>query len=110
MEILFKSEKLRRNCEDINKAIIEWGPRIARKLIQRLNELSAAECLEHIPHVPPTRRHALQNKRKGQFAVDILHPFRLVFQPISDDGTILINTELSQITRVKILEVVDYHE
>lgn len=110
MEILFKTEKLRKNCEDINRASIEWGPRIARKVIQRILELHAADCLYDISHVPPTRCHSLQNNRQGQYAVDLLHPFRLVFQPISEDGSVLVNPDPLKVTIVKILEVVDYHE
>ena len=53
----------------------------------------------------------LKGKRKGQFAVYVKQPFRIVFQPYHDpipkkeDGTI----DLERVTRVLILEVVDYH-
>ena len=45
------------------------------------------------------------------FAIDLVHPFRLVFEPNHDplprrkDGGI----DLEQVTAIKILEVVDYH-
>ena len=49
--------------------------------------------------------------RKDEFAVDLVHPYRLVFRPDhdpvprKDDGGI----ELEAITAIEIVEVVDYH-
>ncbi len=110
MEIVFKTAKLKKICEDIKKANVEWGPQLARKVIRRLNDIKSAEYLKDLNHRPPTRSHTLHGERKGQYAVDLIHPYRLIFQPISGDGIILIDCDPSQITKVKILEVVDYHE
>lgn len=84
----------------------------AKKLQQRLAELSAASNLEQISHLPPPRLHMLSGDRSGQFAVDLKQPERLVFIPNNDpilyksDGGI----DRAKITDIKILEVgVDYH-
>jgi len=45
MYIEFKNKKLKRTCEDIQAATRKWGPKIAIKLVQRLNEIDAADCL-----------------------------------------------------------------
>ena len=61
--------------------------------------------------MPPTRLHQLKGNRDEQFAVDLVHPYRLVFEPNHDplprkvDGGI----NLEQVTAIKIMEVVDYH-
>ena len=110
MYVEFKTLKLKKQCEDINLARRQWGEPVARKIIQRINELIAAERLCDISHLPPTRCHALTHNRKGQFAVDLTGQLRLVFQPINDDGLVLTGVEPLHIYRVKILEVIDYHE
>jgi proteic killer suppression protein len=53
----------------------------------------------------------LTQDRKGQLAVDLVHPRRLVFEPANDpvpakaDGGV----DWSKVTEIVILEVVDYH-
>ncbi len=84
----------------------------AKKLKQRLFELRAASSLDKISHLPPPRLHELDQDRNGQFAVDLKHPFRLIFEPDHDpvprksDGGI----DRTLISAIKIIEVgVDYH-
>ncbi|HSB78426.1 MAG TPA: killer suppression protein [Candidatus Methylomirabilis sp.] len=88
-----------------------WGAENARKIRQRLAELNAAATLADIGRLPPARPHALKGNRKGQFAVDVRHPFRLLFEPaddpvpLRDDGGV----DLARITRIRVLSVEDYH-
>ena len=44
------------------------------------------------------RCHQLKNNRKEQFAVDLVHPYRLVFEKKGEDVQIAF-----------IIEIVDYH-
>lgn len=44
------------------------------------------------------RCHSLSNNRKGQYAVDLINPYRLVFRKIGDEIQI-----------AEIIEIVDYH-
>lgn len=72
-------------------------------------ELGAANNLSMLP--PAARCHPLEGDRKGQFAVDLKHPYRLVFEPLSDelplkeDGSL----DIGRITGIIILDIVDYH-
>jgi len=56
--------------------------------------------------------HELKSDRRGQLAVDVSKNERLVFEPADDppptkpDGGL----DWSQVTAVRILEVVDYHD
>lgn len=74
-------------------------------------ELRAADTLADIGTLPPARCHQLSGDRAGQFAVDVQHPFRLIFEsahdpvPRKEDGGI----DLTRVTAVRILEVTDYH-
>ena len=57
------------------------------------------------------RLHPLSGDRAGQFAVTLVHPYRLVFRPnhnpvpLGNDGGI----DARQVTLIMIMEVVDYH-
>lgn len=71
----------------------------------------AAGNLHHVSLLPAARLHPLKGDRKGQFAVDAKHPYRLIFEsnhdpiPVKEDGGV----DLSKVTSVIILEVEDYH-
>ena len=90
-----------------------YGLQKAKKIGQRLYELSAAETLADLSHLPPQRCHLLSGDRADQFAVDTIHPYRLIFKPeqhpiptLSDGGI-----DRTQITAICILEVdIDYHD
>ncbi len=111
MEIRFKSSRMRRQCNTIRDSVRAWGAQNARKLQQRLVELQAAETLEAMRKLPAARCHPLKGNRGGQFAVDLVHPYRLVFEPArnsvptGDDGGI----DPERITAITILSVEDYH-
>lgn len=62
-----------------------FGKACTTKLKRRLAVLEAAESLADVPKQRPERCHALHADRQGQFAVDVEHPFRLVFEPADLD-------------------------
>ncbi|MDD3267677.1 MAG: hypothetical protein PHX14_00010, partial [Syntrophomonadaceae bacterium] len=82
----------------------------ARAIIKRLNEIQSAECIADLNHAPPTRCHLLEPHNRGIYAVDVEHPFRLVFQAISEYGDPVGNIDSAQVNRIKILEVTNYHD
>ena len=111
MEISFKTAKLRRIMSSESQLVREFGKENARVIMRRMVILDAADCLADIPTKRPTRRHALSGKRKGQYAIDAKHPFRIVLEPaddpapICDDGS----ANLERVTSIRILGVEDYH-
>ena len=84
---------------------------MTQKLKQRMAELKAADVLADISHLPPPRLHELTGKEKGQFSVDLQHPYRLLFIPADEpvprkeDGGI----ELNGVKAVEIIEIADTH-
>lgn len=84
---------------------------MALTLMARIGVLKNGSSLSKVSTTRPERRHQLKGDRKYQFAVDLVHPFRLVFEPDHDplprrkDGGI----DLEEVTAIEILEVVDYH-
>lgn len=79
--------------------------------MRRMVVLNAAPSLKDVSHQRPERRHELTGSRSGEFAVDLEHPYRLVFRPAMDpvpkleDGGI----NLASVTAIEILSVEDYH-
>jgi plasmid maintenance system killer protein len=110
VEIEFKTAKLKKTCESYELARKKWGDKRARAIIKRLNEIQSAECIADLNHAPPTRCHLLEPHKRGIYAVDVEHPFRLLFLAISEDGEPLGNFDSAQVRCVKILEVTDYHD
>lgn len=105
MNILFKTNRLRKTCESIAEAKIAYGSDQAYRLILRITQLQAADDLEDIGRLPQVRLHRLKGSRKNQFAIDLIHPYRLVFGPVNEFD---INDHRS-IKSIRILEVKDYH-
>ncbi len=89
----------------------ELGSKTAEKLKQRMAELYAADYLKDIDLLPGPRLHQLKGKRKGQFAVDLAHPFRLIFKPSNKpiptrkEGGV----DLELIDKIEIIVITDYH-
>ena len=84
---------------------------MARTIMMRLAVLKNARVLSLVPTSRPERLHQLRQNRSGQFAVDLVHPYRLVFVlnhdpiPRNEDGGI----DRDRVTAITIIEVVDYH-
>ena len=111
MEIHFRHRKMQKACNSERDCVKRWGASRARRILQRLAELAAADNLAVIGVLPPARLHELQGDRAGQFAVDVVHPFRLVFEPWHNPvpKTAEGGIDKPQITAIRILFVEDYH-
>lgn len=111
MDIAFRSRKLKKIFDSESELRRAHGKLLARKIMLRLAVLKAASNLSLVPTQPPNRRHLLKGGRNRQFAVDLDQSYRLVFRPdhdpimLTEDGGI----DLTQVTAITILEVVDYH-
>jgi proteic killer suppression protein len=112
MEVLFKTAKLQKtsNSEELLKR--EYGTENGRLIMHRLSVLAAANSLADVPSVRPERCHRLEGKRKGQFAVDVKHPFRMVFEPATDPLPLMESggLDLARITSIRIVSIEDYHK
>jgi proteic killer suppression protein len=110
MEISFATSKLAKLCNSEKKLRGAYGPRMAGAIQQRLMDLDAAETLESMRAVPG-RCHQLSENLAGLFAVDLVHPDRLVFAPDHDPVPRLSGggVDWSQVTRIEIVGIGDYH-
>ena len=111
MDIAFKTRKLENVFNSKRALNATYGPRMARTIAIRLAVLKNARDLAMVPTNPPERRHQLSGKRSGQYAVDLVHPHRLVFEPNHDPEPRLADggIDADHVTAITIVEVVDYH-
>ena len=71
---------------------------MAKIIHQRIDEITAAESIEEMIKYRIGNCHPLKGNRKNQYAVDLEHPFRLVFKK-----------KESKIQIAHIIEIIDYH-
>ena len=111
MDISFSSRSLQRACNSEKELIRCWGKERGHIIGRRLQQLAAADNLLIISAVRPLKFHRLKGKRAGQFAVDVDYPYRIIFestgkiQAKKPDGGL----DLLRITKIMIIEVVNYH-
>lgn len=98
LQIEYNNRALEKVCTDAQEARKKYGQKMAEKIQQRIGEISAAPSVETLVQFKIGRCHALGGNRNGQYAMDLVHPYRLVFKKNGTDIQI-----------VKILEIVDYH-
>jgi plasmid maintenance system killer protein len=111
VDILFQDQKLAKMCNNESLLIRKHGPIRAKLLRRRLDECRAAENLEVLRSLPQVRCHELKGNREGTLAVDLDHPYRLIFEsannpiPRKSDGGL----DWTRVTAIRVLTVEDYH-
>lgn len=111
MLITFADRKLRKYANDNRLAIMKMGNKRAKLYQMRLDDLAAAESFAELEFLPG-RFHQLSGNRKDQWACDLDHPYRLVFEPAElsipkdKDGKQL----LIEIRRLEIVDITNYHK
>lgn len=98
MQVTYKTRKIEKVCTIAIEAEKKYGPEMACKIHQRIDELIAADTVEEMIKFRIGRCHPLKGNRNLQYAVDLVHPYRLVFEK---------NGNKIQIANV--MEIVDYH-
>ena len=110
MNIFYQKNRLQKQLSDASEIKKAFGV-MARRVSQRLAEINAAPNLAVLMKIPQANCHSLTGDRRGEWALDVSHNFRMIFEiftdplPVNEDGT--INHEL--ITDICILRVEDYH-
>ena len=111
MDIAFRTRKLEKTFNSAVALQRAYGARMAKVIMTRLAVLRAARNLALVPTSRPERAHRLRGDRDDQYAVDLVHPYRLVFEldraslPRAEDGGV----DAEQVTAIVVVEVIDYH-
>lgn len=99
MQITYKTRKLEKVCTNAAEAERKYGQEMALKIHQRMDEIAAALTVEMMVQFRIGRCHLLKGNRKNQYAVDLVHPYRLVFEK-----------QGNEIQIANIIEIADYHK
>lgn len=98
MQIEYKNKKIEKICTYTDEAEKRHGKEMAEKIELRVWQIASAETVEEMIEHHVGRCHQLKGKRQSQYAVDLVHPYRLVFEKKGE-----------QIQIACIIEIVDYH-
>jgi plasmid maintenance system killer protein len=115
MEIEIPNNKLRKAALDLKAATKQYGSQMAKKLHNRIVSLKAADSLGVFwpPESGPERCHELRGDSAGTFTVDLVQPYRLLFQPIEDvppKDRLNEQERWNKITKINISAIEDTHE
>ena len=98
MQVNYKNRHIEKICTNASVAAKKFDKCTVGLIQQRVDEIHAADSVEMLVQFGIGRCHQLVGDRKGQFAMDLVHPLRLVFEVIRDEIQI-----------AEIQEIVDYH-
>lgn len=98
MQIEYKNSKIEKVCTNAYEAERKYGKEMAEKIQLRIDQISAALSVEMMMQYKIGRCHQLKGNRKEQYAMDLVHPYRLVFEKKGNEIQI-----------ANIMEIVDYH-
>ena len=104
MEIEYASASLARLLNTEAETIKMWGAQRSKKVRQRLAELTAMPTLAMMSTLIAARLSALDGDRCGQYSVEVLAPFQLVFEPIHPEQA-QVRHDLRKVKQIRILEV-----
>lgn len=98
MDVEYRNKSIEKVCKNASVAEKKYGPEMAEKIQHRIDQIIAADSVEQMIQFHIGRCHPLHQNRKNQYAVDLVHPMRMVFEK---KGT--------EIQIAYITEIVDYH-
>lgn len=98
MEIKYKNRNLKKISTNADIARRNYGEQMAKKIHQRIDNIIAADSVEMLVLCRIGRCHPLHGDRKGQYSMDLIHPYRLIFTRVDNEIQI-----------VEVQEIVDYH-
>ena len=102
---------MRRIFDSDTQLIRKDGPRRGLKISGHITHLRSLPNLAMVLADGPLRCRQLSGDRDEQFAIDLVHPFRLVFEvahdPIPRDK--FGGIDKRRVTAITLKEVIDYH-
>lgn len=98
LQIAYKNKAIEKICVDAYEAEKKHGSAMAEKIHLRIDQISAAPSVEELVQNRVGRCHLLQHNRRGQYAMDLIQPQRLVFSRKEDNTQVVV-----------IHEIIDYH-
>jgi toxin HigB-1 len=109
MEFEFANKHLQKLYEKESYAVKELGISCARKLKARFSDIQAVNKVTELIAGDP---HPLLGKRKGQFSIALGGGNCIMFVPTNRPTPLIGKDKIdwSQVTKIEIIEIGDYHD
>lgn len=98
MKITYKNRSIEKVCTIASVAEKKYSREMAEKIQMRIDQIGAADTIEDLVKYRIGRCHFLKGDRKGQYAMDLVHPYRQIFVKTGEEIQI-----------ANVMEIVDYH-
>lgn len=98
MQIEYKNNSIEKVCTDASSAERKYGTEMAGKIQMRIDQIKSSDTVEFMIQYGLGRCHPLHGDRKGQYAMDLVHPHRVIF-----------TKKGNEIQIANIMEIGDYH-
>lgn len=98
MDITYKNRRIEKECTDAKVSDKRYGKEMSVRIQMRIDQIQSADNVEELILFRIGRCHQLTGDRKGQYAMDLIQPYRLIFEKHGDE------IQIAHIT-----EIVDYH-
>ena len=105
MELHFDDERLGCKCNSFRKLVTNYGPHLAGRIRQRLDELQAASNLAEFLRLPSIRYFEITDHGQTCLAVVITPPFCLIIMPFGRDTASQNQASLSRQHVVSVLVI-----
>ena len=97
MHIDYKNKDIEKVCTNASYATKKHGLQMAEKIQLRIKQIKASDSVEQMVQYNIGRCHPLRGNRENQYAVDLIHPYRLIFKKNGSNIQVLV------------IEITDYH-
>jgi plasmid maintenance system killer protein len=109
MKVHYTKKALKKMYPDW-QCLRSFGDNIGRKILLRISQFEAANCLEDLRNLAG-RHEELTGNRKEQLSCRLTANWRLIYQPFGERDDYIENGGLDwkKVTEVEIVEADDYH-
>lgn len=92
MLVEFRTARLKRCYVRSAAAVQEWGDKVARRYIERINVLKKAKSADELYKIPSLAFHPLTGDEKGRHALTVIGRWRMVVS-FQDDALTVVRVE-----------------
>ena len=78
MQVKFRTNELREAFERHQRGVRLWGAQVARRYIERVKILEAANSVDDLFKIPPLKFHPLTGDGKGKYSVALVDRSRMI--------------------------------
>jgi toxin HigB-1 len=92
VQVTFRTARLQKCYTDSAVAAREWGDKVGRRYIERVNVLKAAKSADDLHKITALRFHPLKGNQEGRHAMTLVDRWRLVVS-FQDDALTIVRVE-----------------